>query len=44
MQKTYDVVVIGGGITGLSTAYFLAKAGKSVALFEEKETLPLHSL
>ncbi|QLC26441.1 FAD-binding oxidoreductase [Parasphingopyxis algicola] len=29
-----DVVVIGGGYTGLSAAYHLAKAGKSVALLE----------
>jgi glycine/D-amino acid oxidase-like deaminating enzyme/nitrite reductase/ring-hydroxylating ferredoxin subunit len=29
-----DVVVIGGGITGLTTAYLLASAGKSVALLE----------
>src|SRR5689334_18295816 len=30
----YDVVVIGGGITGLSAAYFLKQAGKSVCLLE----------
>jgi glycine/D-amino acid oxidase-like deaminating enzyme len=29
-----DVVVIGGGITGLTTAYLLITAGKSVALIE----------
>ncbi len=29
-----DVVVIGAGITGLTTAYLLAVAGKSVALLE----------
>ncbi|WP_074380717.1 NAD(P)/FAD-dependent oxidoreductase [Bartonella doshiae] len=29
-----DVVVIGGGFTGLSAAYHLAKAGVSVVLFE----------
>ena len=29
-----DVVVVGGGITGLTAAYVLAKAGRSVALLE----------
>src|SRR5689334_345854 len=29
-----DVVVIGGGITGITTAYLLGKAGASVALLE----------
>ena len=29
-----DVVVVGGGLTGLTTAYLLAIAGKSVALLE----------
>ncbi len=29
-----DVVVIGGGITGLTTAYLLLSAGKSVAILE----------
>ncbi|MDJ0090019.1 NAD(P)/FAD-dependent oxidoreductase [Pantoea allii] len=32
---TVDVVVIGGGIVGTSTAYELAKQGVSVALFEK---------
>jgi glycine/D-amino acid oxidase-like deaminating enzyme/nitrite reductase/ring-hydroxylating ferredoxin subunit len=31
-----DVVVVGGGITGLTAAYLLAKAGRSVALIERE--------
>ena len=33
-----DVVVIGGGVSGLSSAYFLASAGKNVVVVE-KETV-----
>ena len=29
-----DVVVVGGGITGLTTAYLLAESGKSVVILE----------
>ncbi|MEG2755540.1 MAG: FAD-dependent oxidoreductase, partial [Mucinivorans sp.] len=31
-----DAAVVGGGPSGLVAAYFLAKAGKKVALFERK--------
>ncbi|MGF7117067.1 phytoene desaturase family protein [Methanobacterium oryzae] len=31
----YDAIVIGGGIAGLSSAAYLAKAGKKVAVFEQ---------
>ncbi len=36
LEKTFtvDVLVVGGGITGLTTAYLLKKAGMSVALVE----------
>jgi len=35
MKNQYDVIVIGGGITGLIAAYELAKRGRFVAIFEE---------
>lgn len=33
-NKTYDVLIIGGGIIGASIAYYTAKTGLSVALLE----------
>jgi phytoene dehydrogenase-like protein len=35
----YDVAIIGGGIAGLTAASYLARAGRSVALFERSKTL-----
>jgi sarcosine oxidase subunit beta len=36
MQKTADIVIIGGGIIGVSIAYYLGKMGaKNVVLFEK---------
>jgi D-amino-acid dehydrogenase len=37
MMKTGDVVVIGGGVIGVSTAYYLAKKGRRVVLIEKGE-------
>ena len=35
----YDAIVVGGGIAGLTAAAYLAKAGKSVVLFEKQNKL-----
>jgi sarcosine oxidase subunit beta len=35
-RKNYDVIVIGGGMTGCATAYYLAKGGMDVALIEKR--------
>ncbi|MEM6481107.1 MAG: FAD-binding oxidoreductase [Pseudomonadota bacterium] len=35
LPKRADVVVVGGGIVGTSTAYWLARAGQSVTLLEK---------
>lgn len=36
MNRNYDVIIIGGGIMGCSTAYQLAKRGLHVALLEKR--------
>lgn len=36
MRKTYDVVVIGGGIIGMAAAYYLSQANVKLALVERK--------
>jgi D-amino-acid dehydrogenase len=36
-MKTTDVVVIGGGVIGVCTAYYLAKKGRRVILIERGE-------
>lgn len=41
--KLYDCAIIGGGIAGLSLSILLAKAGKSVVLFEQRK-FPFHKV
>src|SRR5579862_4008111 len=38
-METYDVIVIGAGHNGLTCAALLAKAGRSVAVYERRELL-----
>ncbi|MGK0223969.1 MAG: glycine/D-amino acid oxidase-like deaminating enzyme, partial [Limisphaerales bacterium] len=35
LPDTVDVVIIGGGVIGISTAWFLAKAGISVLVCDK---------
>ena len=37
MAKNYDVAIIGAGIIGLSTAYYLSKEGYKVVILEKNE-------
>jgi len=37
LDRNWDVVVVGAGITGLTTGLLLARAGKSVAVVEARE-------
>ncbi|MGV3722684.1 MAG: FAD-dependent oxidoreductase, partial [Actinomycetota bacterium] len=41
-MKTSDVIVIGGGVVGASVAYFLAREGLAVTLFE-RDDLAAHA-
>lgn len=36
-METYDVAIIGGGLAGISAAYFLSRAGKRCVVFEAEE-------
>jgi phytoene dehydrogenase-like protein len=39
MTQKYDTVIVGGGHNGLVTAAYLAKAGHSVLVLEQRDTL-----
>lgn len=41
-MKSYDVIIIGGGIDGLTTACYLQKAGLSVGVFEARGQCGAH--
>src|SRR5688572_33096965 len=41
-MQTYDIAIIGGGIAGLSLAYFLARA-RSVVVLEQEDALGYHA-
>ncbi|MBX3044457.1 MAG: protoporphyrinogen oxidase [Candidatus Kapabacteria bacterium] len=36
-EKKYDAVILGGGLTGLTMAYYLKKAGLKIKVLEKKE-------
>ena len=38
MKRSGDVIIVGGGVIGLTTAYFLAREGTSVVLCESGKT------
>lgn len=42
-DRTVDVVIVGGGIAGVSAGYFLSVSGQSVALVEAEATLAHHT-
>lgn len=37
MDRGYDAIIIGSGIIGLSTGYYLSKSGKKVLVLEKKD-------
>lgn len=37
LKTDYDVIVVGGGVNGLTTAAYLQKSGLAVALFERRD-------
>ena len=42
LKREYDLIVIGGGINGLTAAAYLQKAGLEVAVFERRDEVGTH--
>ena len=42
-QTSYDIVIVGGGLVGMSLAVALAKSPCSVLLLEQNQAAPLHA-
>src|SRR2546428_11134419 len=42
-ERAVKTLVLGGGVVGVTTAYFLAKAGHEVTVVEEKDGLGLEA-
>lgn len=43
MSRSFDAVIVGGGIGGISAAFALAERGRQVAVVEREATLTAHS-
>ena len=43
MSRSFDAVIVGGGIAGISAAFALAERGRQVAVVEREATLTAHS-
>ena len=37
MDQKFDAIIIGGGVVGICSAYYLSKKGKKVAVIEKNE-------
>ena len=40
MQKIYDVLILGGGVAGMSAAIYAKRSGADVAIIEKTALLP----
>jgi 2-polyprenyl-6-methoxyphenol hydroxylase-like FAD-dependent oxidoreductase len=42
-QQTFDCVIVGGGLVGMSLASALAESAYKILLLEQNNTAPLHN-